>query len=269
MSLFVITGARGELGQQIIPLLNADSHQYLLWTPSMIIPKGAIVLHFAARHPHHQTSQIIESNLNFLKLVIEQAKGKAAHFVFISSTSVYGKSANGLVSEEYVGSNIDCYGMSKLIGEQLLAESRIASTSLRCPAILELNNSYNFMSLMFDKLSTGESLNLYNAEKLYNCFVTAKVIWQAIKTTIEVGSIQSSVFNIAVPKIMTLLEIADVMKQSIGSNASISNEVMSHRPICHVDTQLISQELGLQFDFKADDLSDWCKTRLGKNRNLI
>ncbi len=264
MSSFVITGHRGELASQMIPLLRATNTDVHLWSDiESQVPKGAVVLHFAAKHPGSRVEELLRSNLSFLKTVLDESKGKASRFIFISSSSIYGKSAQGNIDEQYDGSELDDYGMTKVLGEKIALESGLPCLILRCPAILELSECRNLLSKMYCKLDSNSDLHLFNSHVSFNSYIDAQSVWEAISAFCELKNTSSLQCNIAVKNSMSLADTAQFIHEQLSSSSKIFNQ-LSNNCAYTLETNLIESRLGFNPPEPKVILERWIMDRKRK-----
>lgn len=116
---------------------------------------------------------IVDNVVATQKIVRHALRSKASAFVFLSSVSAFGKVRVGVLSEAEPSVDVDAYGATKLIGEQLLAEaaSVLPSLTVRLPAVVGRGSKRNWPSECLRKLKSGEPLTIFNAESRFNNLV--------------------------------------------------------------------------------------------------
>jgi len=115
-------------------------------------------------------------NVEATRRLIAHARGVGAKmFLFCSSMSVYGSIIDREVDESTPIRNPDVYGMSKLIGEAMLAEAApaLAGMALRLPAVIGPGADRNFLAMSARRLKAGEDVAIFNPTAPFNNAVHA------------------------------------------------------------------------------------------------
>ncbi|XOV79287.1 MAG: NAD-dependent epimerase/dehydratase family protein [Aestuariibacter sp.] len=261
------TGANGEVGRQLSKLCKKNEIDFHSCTDSslMLTHPNAYLIHLAAKHPSATISQLIESNLVFLSRILSKRVDSQTPFIFISSTSVYGKNFQGCAAEDSCHNGLDYYGMTKLQGEALVQERMESSVSVRCPAILEHNSSRNFMSYLFDELYKGNAVKLRNSNKLFNTFVSVEQLLDLI-LRISTSNSGHNTINLAVKQELTLSDVVDIIKSEINSKSTIVH-CKDEFPHYRVSVQKVLNEYDCKFESTETYLRRWCKERLLAREN--
>ena len=209
----LITGSGGFLGYHILKLFEKKQKKYLLSALyhrqkpiglkkiTKLIKVNLIqinftdhydlVIHCAAKTPVNAKNDKIlyDENVNSLKQMLK--KISFDNFVFMSSTSVYGKH-NGLnLSEKSKLNAKDYYGKSKIKCEQLLQKfsknKKKNVLVLRLPAAVGIKSHSNFISNLMNvyKKNKTNLVTIYNKEDLYNNTIHAQEIYNFIELMIN------------------------------------------------------------------------------------
>ncbi len=103
-------------------------------------------------------------------LVLHAIKIEAKAFVFFSSVSAFGSIQVPILTEAEPSVNLDAYGATKLLGEQLLADVApvLPSLSIRLPAVIGRGSKRNWPSECLRKLKGGEPLTAFNPDAPFN-----------------------------------------------------------------------------------------------------
>ena len=179
MMRIVVTGVAGCLGRYVAsdlarrgfdvvgiyrnrkPTLSHDMSLQLIacdLTDTTILPdRYDAVFHAAAVSPAPGISiaDMARDNVEATRQLVEHSRRAAAsHFVFCSSLSIYGTIMGDYVDETTPISDPGTYGLTKLIGESLVAEAapKMSILSLRLPAVLGPGASRNFLAITAEKL---------------------------------------------------------------------------------------------------------------------
>ena len=202
MSLSIIlSGASGFVGGHILrrlcgdgyrvvalmgrsrPYLDADLLSNSLVSSSSVdlsqpfnldipFPVDAII-HTAARSPATGVSvaSYIEDNIVAAKNMLALARSTGARkLVFLSTLSVHGDVQDTILDEKTPVHNPTTYGLTKLLCEQLIADSgdNIASISLRLPGVIGPRSVRNWLTRSLSASLKGEDIRVFNPESPFN-----------------------------------------------------------------------------------------------------
>lgn len=107
-----------------IPVHVQDARDYHKMTILIDKIKPQIIVHLAAISHAGKSNKdpfsTFDHNLRTLENTLDVAKNKVEHFVFFSSSMVYGNFPDGLASEETPCNPIGIYGALKLAGEKMV-----------------------------------------------------------------------------------------------------------------------------------------------------
>lgn len=215
-----ITGCRGELGSFLSNFFSERTVSVDLNRKHRAELTLQKLVHTVAKHPTHDPRDILKSNLALLDKLLEITR-QTNLLYFISSRAIdlyFGNERNQRL--DYKKNNEDLYVLSKVFAEILFEKSNVNGFSLRIPALLELKNKRNFMSLTLEKMSKNEDIFAYDLDQIFNSFISPKDIARFInESTIKKGWYN---INLACKPTMTLKEILHLMKESTKSKSKIS-----------------------------------------------
>ena len=191
----LVTGAAGCLGRYIAndfarrgfevvcvyrnrrPAVPADSRIRLVQSDlseGLGLPdRYDAVFHAAASSPGPDVSaaDMARDNVESTRrLVAHSLSAGARHFVFCSSISIYGNITADEVNERTSVCDPDAYGLTKLLGEALVAETapKLSSLSLRLPAVLGSGATRNVLAVTAAKLQADEPVAIFNPDSAFN-----------------------------------------------------------------------------------------------------
>lgn len=260
----LITGGSGEIGKEITGIFAPKGirllafEDYLQNKQSSLHPKR--LLHLAGRADISRPDTIFKSNIDYLRTVIKRAEQSGVEeFVFFSSVSVYGNQNKENVCETDGIMAPGLYGVSKLMGEQILESSGMKSLCLRLPGVLELGKSTNFLSRMFVRLQENENITVYNADKFFNNFIDIRTLADFVSNLTV--SEKFDVINIGNEKKLTIRDIVDLIRNVLNSRSKIEYSDKS-MPFFNLSIEKAVS----RYDFKPgnarDNIIRWCSQRL-------
>jgi UDP-glucose 4-epimerase len=130
------------------------------------------VVHTAATSPAPgiDSARIVRDNIGGTTALIEAAaRWGCRAFVFFSSLSVYGDVAGPVLDETSPIVNPDPYGMSKAIGERLLAEqAHVPAIALRLPGVIGPGAHRNWLSGVAARLRAEQSVRAFHIDQPFN-----------------------------------------------------------------------------------------------------
>lgn len=256
--LTLITGEKGDVGSLLMKLYRDNGNEIMPFDKKKDI-RADRILHLAAKSPPASAEDIINSNILYLQEVIEYAcKNDIREFVFFSAVSIYGNQNKEDVCESDCMVEPNLYGVSKLLGEKLLSEAPFNVLSIRLPAVLGIRNKTNFLSRCYLKLRNSEEIELTNSDRLFNNFISVKNIFEFL-ISLKLKK-KFDVVNLASKKEMTLLEIVELMKDSMNSRSKvISLDKMN--AFFNISAQKAETEYGFEPHSAREAIASWLQYR--------
>ncbi|MHC5060113.1 MAG: NAD-dependent epimerase/dehydratase family protein [Planctomycetota bacterium] len=156
-----------KYGDSITPI-RADLSRELDYDGSV-----DVVIHTAAQSPYNcsHISQYIDSNVKAASNIAQFARKRMAKgIVYFSSISIYGRVNVPVVDENTDIVNPDIYGMTKYLGEKILAESAkiVPVVALRLPGILGKGDHDSWLSAVLEKAISNEDIEIFNPQASFN-----------------------------------------------------------------------------------------------------
>ncbi|MFC1704331.1 NAD-dependent epimerase/dehydratase family protein [Candidatus Omnitrophota bacterium] len=259
MTKLLITGHAGDVGSVLFKMFQEAGED----VASLTIENNTSaqrILHLAAKSPPATEHEMRRSNEAFLKEVIAYAeKNKIKEFIFFSAASVYGDIDKEDVYEEGVVATPSFYGSLKLLGEELLKKSSLNVLCLRLPAILSFTNTTNFLSRCFIKLYKNEVLEITNADRLFNNFVSIESIFDFLHR-IELNR-PFDVINLASKKEKTLRQVVEIIKNELQSKSEL---IFSDKrnSFFNLSTQKAEKEYGFVPEAVEKSFKRWVAQRI-------
>lgn len=191
----LITGAGGFVGGHLVAGLAAAGMTvtavFRRPSPSAVSPVGVrsavadlpdldglpervdAVAHAAALlgGPDTPLSAFIDANARATAALVDYARRAGARrFIYISSTSVYGRIAAPTADENTAIIDPDAYGLTKRLGEMALAEAAadLPGLALRLPGVIGPGAHRNFLAVTLDRLRRGDPATAVNPDAPFN-----------------------------------------------------------------------------------------------------
>lgn len=141
--------------------------------PQATLPAADVVVHVAATSPWAGVTvdRMVTDNVLGTQRLITHARATGGRlFVFYSSLSVFGKISAPAVNETLPVVSPDAYGVTKLMGETMLADvaAELPSLSIRLPAVIGRGSWRNWLSETRRKLAAGQPVTYFNPEAPFN-----------------------------------------------------------------------------------------------------
>lgn len=254
----LITGYKGDVGSILFNLYK-EAKEDIVPLDTTVDINSERIIHLAAKSPPATSDEIIKSNILYLQDIVRYAiRNNIKEIIFFSAVALYGNPTKENLSETDKIERPNLYGVSKLLGEEILKESPINALCLRFPAILCLKNSTNFISRCYLKLKNNNRLELTNPNELFNNFISVESIFRFL-TQVKLVE-KFDVINLASKKEKTLLEIVTLMKESLNSQSEI--EISDKKSnFFNISTQKAEIKYGFVPYSVKDSLEDWIQQR--------
>jgi len=257
--LILVTGADGFIGQHLTATLLRSGYDVQLIDDIFqpVKPRGKLhaVIHLAgvslARHfkedPHTSFNVNLMGTLTFLEL----ARQSGAHFVFASSSAVYGNPRSLRVSEAHPLRPINAYAKSKVMGE-ILCEEYAKLMSAPVTVLLFFNvfgqgqRSEFIIPSIVKSITDNSPVNLRNPNSKRD-FLYIDDLNEAIKRVIKSKLKGFHVFNVGNGQSHAVKEIVKEMMLLTRKNISwkkISGPKMAEVRAINADIKAIKREVG-------------------------
>jgi nucleoside-diphosphate-sugar epimerase len=157
------------------------------------------------------------------QLVSRSREAGARYFIFCSSLSIHGNITVDEVDENTPICSPDVYGLTKLVGEALVAETApdLASLSLRLPAVLGPGASRNFLAAAAAKLHAGEPIVIFNPEAKFNNAVHCADIADLVLSILQSPRRGFEPLVLGAAGSITVNDTIERLRRKIGSRSPI------------------------------------------------
>lgn len=236
----LVTGCNGFLGYQVMNYLTLMNYKVTglsrtnnnlncitcdLSKPIENNSRFDVIIHLAATLPKNGSSlnEMIENNIIATKNLVEYAERVGVEkFIFTSSISVYGNVKGSIITQNTQIIDPSEYGMTKLICERILENSKIPSKiTIRIPGILGADAENVWIAFVANQLKTNNALTVFNSDSLYNNSVFTEKICEFIHRLIEMKWDSYRCVNIASEEPISVKEIIRLISDYYKSTSEI------------------------------------------------
>lgn len=256
---FAFTGQNGDIGSILFKKLSSLGANCVDFSEDK--KDIDVLLHIAAKSPPATDDEIIASNIVYLQKIASTAKENGVkNIIFFSAISSYGAQNKEDLNENDSVNNPSFYGLSKLIGEKYLSECGINTLALRLPAVLGYKNRTNFLARIYEKCKNNETVELGNADRIFNNFITVDAIANFIlNAKINNGF---DAINLASKKELNIKDIANIIIFELNSKSKLDilNKQSSFFNIC-------TKKAELEYSFNPQNARDAIINWIGE-RNI-
>lgn len=235
--MILVTGHKGFVGQHLTKLLNetkVDWVGYDLKDGNDIRDKRKLdlmfescqvdtVIHLAAlagvRRGESYPDEYITTNITGThNLVILSEQYNVKHFIFYSSSSVYGESSPP-VTEIYPKDPKSLYGITKLAGEKIVLSSKISQKTIVIPFTIygENGRKDEVVYKWLQQHKTNKSITVYGDGSSERGYVYVKDLVQATLNiaVIHEGKWESEIFNLGGQEVIKLKDLINIFSDNI------------------------------------------------------
>lgn len=202
--------------------------------------KFDVVIHAAAALPLWKREDIFDINVNGTKNLLDVClKNKVKHFIYISSTAVYGVPKSHPIYEKTHLVGVGPYGESKIAAEKLCEQYRSKGLLITviCPKTFVGTHRLGVFEILFDWVHDGKKIpiigNGSNRYQLLDLVDLVEAIYRII--TIKNKKKVNTVFNIGAKKFKTVKEDLEEL-----FDYALSKQKLSYRYKINKKSQIIS-----------------------------
>ena len=145
------------------------------------------------------------------------------HFIHLSSGQVYGHQTSFPITEKTIKNPINLYGISKLIGEHIIASFGILGlkyTIVRPFSVFGTGQS-NIISLIKDKILKDESLTIFGDGTQTRAFSHVKDFCRALGLIINNRKCYNEDYNLSGPKEYSVNNLIDIISNKLNKKPNI------------------------------------------------
>ena len=246
-----------------IPLFVQDARNYhaLSKLVSKIEPQVLVQL-AAVSHANKSNKDpfnTFDHSMRTLENALDASKNGVEHFIFFSSSMVYGHFKEPVVSEKTICEPLGIYGALKYGGEKLvIAYNQVFDlpyTIIR-PSALYGERCVSRVGQIFieNALTTGEiTLSGDGSDSLDFTYIGDLV--RGVEKVIENDKAKGEIFNLTYGSGRTLAEMAEIVKSHFPEIKSSTNPKISLRPIEELNINKAKELIGFEPEFSLEKVT--------------
>jgi len=203
-----------------IPLYVQDLRDYANLVQLVNSIRPQTVIHLAAVAHANKSNKnpfsTFDHSSRTLENVLDASRGIIDHFIYFSSSMVYGNFPEGMVTEETDCNPLGIYGSLKLGGEKLVISYNqvfdLPYTIIRPSALYgERCISRRVGQIFLENAWTGKGLKIDGDGKEKLDFTYVQDLIQGVKRVIQVEKSRGEIFNLTYGQSRSLNEIAEII----------------------------------------------------------
>jgi UDP-glucose 4-epimerase len=247
----LVTGAAGFSGRAIARWLLAEGHEVVAHHRAAPLPDDLAegetwqadlagedplpqrldaIVHTAATSPPTggfvPAARMIRDNA---QATARLAAVEAGVFVYLSSLSIHGAISDPEVLPDTPVVNPDAYGMSKLLGERVVAERDGSGIAIRLPAVIGPGAARNWPVQTLAKLRAGETVRIFNPDGAFNNVVHVQDLAAFVSHVLAAPPSGFNAVPVASRDPIRVREVIDTLATGAGVTARVE-EVEAVKP---------------------------------------
>jgi UDP-glucose 4-epimerase len=182
------------------------------------------IVHAAARSPAPgiTTDRMVRDNVIVTRNVVDAAgRFGAKKIIYLSSLSVYGRIETLVVDEQTPVCDPDVYGMTKMIGEELVRGAGVPSISIRLPGVLGRGSVRNWLTSILQEVQVGNEISIFNPDAPFNNAVHISDLCDLISGLVGQSWNRSDFVTLGAAGHMQVKEIVEYLIRETNSTSSI------------------------------------------------
>ena len=222
MMLQVVGERMNLLQENEIPLHVQDARDYHALSHLLTDIKPQVIVHLAAVSHANRSNKnpymTFDHSLRTLENALDWSRGRLEHFIFLSSSMVYGNFKTPVVNEETICEPLGIYGALKYSGEKIIIAYnqvfKLPYTIIRPSALYgERCVSRRVGQIFIENALMGQPIKMSNggAEALDFTYIGDLV--DGITKCIENTNSHNEVFNLTYGSARSVADMAEIIKQ--------------------------------------------------------
>ncbi len=169
--------------------------------------------------------RMLSDNVSAMQAVVRHAQAeKASAFVFFSSVSAFGTIQVPVLTESEPAIDVDAYGLTKILGEKLLANvsKTLPSLSIRLPAVVGRGSKRNWPSECLRKLKAGDPLEIFNPDAAFNNVVHERDVAALVIHALQRGLSGTETVLAGSAGKTTIARAVNILREGTGSKSVVT-----------------------------------------------
>lgn len=189
--------------------------------------KVDVLIHLAAISDYRGVSNSIlaNSNITGTNNLLEYAKfAQVKKVIYTSSISVYGSTAENILSAETPIISPNYYGLSKYSGEIALQSyvNAFSSISIRLPGVLGNKSGKSFLPFICNRIVCNDTAEIYNPQSLFNNAIYVEDLCLFILKLLNSTWSGFHAFPVGARNSEPLINLVNKMKNMLKSTSKIT-----------------------------------------------
>lgn len=200
------------------------------------VPAADLVIHAAAQTHLMQGSvaaDYIRNNLQGgLQLNDYLRRTAPGRVIYLSTLSVYGAVETTELIETTPLNQPGLYGLSKYMGEQLLAEVRevVPVTCLRLPGVVGRDYFEPWLGKVLARALKHEPITIYNGDGLFNNIVDPLELFRFIRHLDGIATPRFDQLNLAATEPLVVRAMIEGLLREVGSRSTVEERTSTQNP---------------------------------------
>ncbi len=184
-----------------------------------------IIIHCAAALPLWPREEIMSTNIDGLRITLEEArKANVERVIFISSTAVYGVPEKHPLVETDPVEGVGAYGESKIAGEQVCVEFREAGMCIPVirPKTFIGTARLGVFQILYDWVDSGKRIPIIGkGDNLYQLLEVSDLIEAIWLAGIAPADVANDVFNVGAQTFQQVRQDVGALCDYAGSGSTV------------------------------------------------
>jgi len=191
-----------------------------------VLPDVQVCIHAAGISPRDgvSTFDFVHHNVTATQnLLLSLQESNCKQLIYLSAVSVYGEVSQTILNEETPSTNVQPYGLSKLLAEKIILDQHsLSSCILRLPGVLGQGASTAWLVKQIHKAIRNENIIISNPDSQFNNAVWADDLCDFILRILLLNSQpKTQTFLLGAADSLNVREIIDLIIKETGSVSKI------------------------------------------------
>jgi nucleoside-diphosphate-sugar epimerase len=266
-----------------IPVHVVDARDYQTFSPLLAEIKPDVIVHLAAVAHANQANKspytTFDHSLRTLENALDFSRDRKPHFIYFSSSMVYGNFVSGTVTEETHCEPLGIYGALKFSGEKMvIAYNQVFGlpyTIMRPSALYgERCVSRRVGQVFIENAIQGLDLQISGDGSDRLDFTYIDDVIQGVVKAIERPEARNQVFNLTFGGSRSISQMVDILRgefRGITVKSTPKDKLMPDRGTLSIDKarKLLGYEPGYPLETGFPRYIEWYKNLFARNDTLL